>query len=150
MPRRALSSWVMGAKPFGWITRRHWPRASANSTDACASPQQLVHAAPSGFAASVTTDQPSGRKSHAVFMLGAGMPGVSGELNASGPPTSARRAKLPGVVPCASVDGLCAPCIGSACALETVAAEVIMCASLGEWPNESGPQAAHGSNSSTR
>ena len=94
------------------MTRRHCSRALANSTVAKASPQQFVHFAPVGASASSTVDQPVGRKSHAVLLLGAGMPGVSGELNASGPPMSARRANDPGVVPCACVDGLCAPCIG--------------------------------------
>jgi hypothetical protein len=60
----------------------------------------------------MTVDHPCGKKSHAVRSLGRGIPGVSGELKASGPPTSARRAKLPGVVPCASVEGLNAPCTG--------------------------------------
>jgi hypothetical protein len=38
-------------------------------------------------------------KSHAVRGEGGGMPAVSGELNASGPPSCAGFAKLPGVVP---------------------------------------------------
>jgi starch phosphorylase len=46
--------------------------------------------------------------------LGVGMPGVSGDAYAYGPPMSARRANDPGVVPCACVEGLCAPCMGSA------------------------------------
>jgi hypothetical protein len=47
---------------------------------------------------SVATLQPSGRKSQAVLVLGAGIPGVSGEENMSGPPTSWALAKEPGVV----------------------------------------------------
>ena len=113
VPRRACSSCVTGTKAFGKTTRRHCPRASANSTTAKASPQQFAHAGPSGAAARVTVDQPAGRKSHAVRSLGAGMPGVSGELKASGPPTSARRAKLPGDVPWWRVEGLAAPWSGS-------------------------------------
>ena len=112
-PRRALSSCVIGANDFGWMTRRHWPRALANSTESKASPQQFVHFACDGSASS-TVDQPAGRKSHAVFALGSGMPGVSGDANAYGPPMSARFANEPGVVPCAVDDGLCAPCMGSA------------------------------------
>jgi hypothetical protein len=38
-------------------------------------------------------------KSQAVFCEGWGMPGVSGELKARGPPISGGLAKLPGVVP---------------------------------------------------
>ena len=84
--------------------------------------QQLTHGLPpcgapdgeAGASASSTVDHPAGRKSQAVFELGSGMPGVSGEAKASGPPMSARRAKEPGVVPCACVEGLCAPCMGSA------------------------------------
>ena len=41
-------------------------------------------------------------------MLGAGIPGVSGLENASGPPTSARCANEPGVVPAAVLDGFVA------------------------------------------
>ena len=33
MPRRALSSCVIGVKDLGWMTRRHCPRALANSTE---------------------------------------------------------------------------------------------------------------------
>jgi hypothetical protein len=44
-------------------------------------------------------------KSQAVFVEGCGMPGVSGELNDRGPPMSAGLAKLPGLVPCLSVEG---------------------------------------------
>jgi hypothetical protein len=119
-PRRALSSCVIGVKDFGWMTRRHWPRALANSTESKASPQQFVQGfppfgapvGPVGASASSTVDQPDGRKSHAVFALGSGMPGVSGDANAYGPPMSARFANEPGVVPCAAVDGLCAPWSG--------------------------------------
>ncbi len=50
--------------------------------------------------------QSGGMKSHAVFADGSGMPGVSGELKLSGPPMSARLAKLPGFVPWARLDGL--------------------------------------------
>ena len=52
-------------------------------------------------------------KSHAVFELGAGIPGVSGEENVSGPPMSGALAKEPGLVPCASVEGFLAPRMGS-------------------------------------
>src|SRR5690349_8020194 len=45
-------------------------------------------------------------KSHAVFSLGCGMPGVSGELNVHGVPTRPRLANEPGVVPAAVLDGL--------------------------------------------
>src|SRR5687767_5261714 len=45
-------------------------------------------------------------KSQAVFSLGGGMPGVSGEEKVKGRPTAPGLAKLPGVVPCWSVDGL--------------------------------------------
>jgi hypothetical protein len=44
-------------------------------------------------------------KSHAVRGDGGGMPGVSGELNARGCPTSGGFAKLPGVVPWRQLDG---------------------------------------------
>jgi hypothetical protein len=57
----------------------------------------------------VATLQPSGRKSQAVLVLGAGMPGVSGEENMSGPPTSWALAKEPGVVTLAVRPGLWAP-----------------------------------------
>ena len=56
--------------------------------------------------------QPWGRKSHAVFVLGAGMPGVSGEVNASGPPMSGASANEPGVV-ASLVPGLAAPRVGA-------------------------------------
>jgi hypothetical protein len=52
-------------------------------------------------------------KSHADFSEGCGMPGVSGELKASGPPTEAGFAKLPGVVPPGREDGL--PPTGGSC-----------------------------------
>src|SRR4051812_24269548 len=60
----------------------------------------------------VRTDQSSGRKSHAVFALGAGMFGVSGLANISGPPMSGARAKEPGVVTPTVLPGLLAPCMG--------------------------------------
>ncbi len=53
-------------------------------------------------------------KSHAVFSDGGGMPGVSGDENMRGPPTSAGLAKLPGVVPWRPDDGLGAPRSGRA------------------------------------
>jgi hypothetical protein len=56
-----------------------------------------------------STDQSSGRKSQAVFVLGAGMPGVSGDENMSGPPTSCLLAKEPGVVTFGVAAGLRAP-----------------------------------------
>ena len=45
----------------------------------------------------------------AVLLDGTGIPGVSGELNVVDPPMVARRAKLPGDVPCISVEGFSAP-----------------------------------------
>jgi hypothetical protein len=45
-------------------------------------------------------------KSQAVLSLGAGIPGVSGELKAYTVPTPGVRAKLPGVVPAPLDDGL--------------------------------------------
>jgi hypothetical protein len=45
-------------------------------------------------------------KSQAVLSEGGGIRGVSGELNARGPPTSEAFAKLPGEVPSARLDGL--------------------------------------------
>jgi hypothetical protein len=51
-------------------------------------------------------------KSHAVRGDAGGIPGVSGELNASGRPTCGGFAKLPGVVPCARLDGF-APLLGN-------------------------------------
>ena len=57
-----------------------------------------------------SVSQPSGRKSQAVLLLGAGIPGVSGEANVQAPSTPGAMtgglAKLPGVVPWAAVDGL--------------------------------------------
>ncbi len=69
-PRRACSSCVTATNPSGAIARL-----------------------------SSTLAQPSGRKSHAVLSLGAGMPGVSGDENVSGPPICAAWAKDPGDVP---------------------------------------------------
>jgi hypothetical protein len=45
-------------------------------------------------------------KFHAVRSEGCGMPGVSGELKANGPPTSGGRAKLGGAVPWVWFEGL--------------------------------------------
>jgi hypothetical protein len=45
-------------------------------------------------------------KSHAVRVLGGGMPGVSGDENDSGPPTSGGLANEPGFVPALELDGL--------------------------------------------
>src|SRR6478735_2955731 len=53
--------------------------------------------------------QPAGKKSHAVLSLGAGMPGVSGDENVSGPPIAAVLANEPGFVPSRAVEGLAAP-----------------------------------------
>ena len=77
-PSRANSSCVEGSKPAGAVAK---PVAALRC-------------------------QPRGRKSHAVFSDGAGIPGVSGELNVSAPPSCGAFAKLPGVVPWAFVDGL--------------------------------------------
>jgi hypothetical protein len=44
-------------------------------------------------------------KSHAVLVLGSGMPGVSGELNAHAVPTRGGLANEPGEVPCLKVEG---------------------------------------------
>jgi hypothetical protein len=51
-------------------------------------------------------DHPTGRKSHADFSLGGGMPAVSGELYISGVPTPPGFANDPGVVPSRPVEGL--------------------------------------------
>ncbi len=77
LPSRACSSCVIGTKPSG----------------GCQLP-------------SANCSQSRGMKSHAVRGEGGGIPGVSGELNASGLPTSGAFAKLPGVVPCARLEGL--------------------------------------------
>jgi hypothetical protein len=45
-------------------------------------------------------------KSHAVLVLGAGMPGVSGEEKVRGRPMAGGLANEPGVVPAAVEDGL--------------------------------------------
>ena len=79
VPRRACSSCVTGTKPAG---------ATARSP-------ALVH--------------PAGRKSQAVLWLGAGIPGVSGDEYASGPPTLGALANEPGFVPSRRLDGLWAP-----------------------------------------
>ena len=50
--------------------------------------------------------QPGGMKSQALRSETGGIPGVSGELNARGPPICGGRAKLPGVVPSPVVEGL--------------------------------------------
>src|SRR6266480_395816 len=78
IPSRACSNCVMGVNPAGG---RHSPLAASRT-------------------------QSSGMKSHAVLSDGAGMPGVSGELNVQGVPTRPRCANAPGDVPCRSVDGL--------------------------------------------
>jgi hypothetical protein len=90
------------------VTFRVTPRASANT--ATPSPACAALASP----AISSTDQPSGRKSHAVLVLGAGMPGVSGLANMSGPPISGASAKLPGVGAWGSIPGFVAPCTGRA------------------------------------
>ena len=76
VPSRACSSWVAGTKPSGASQRL---------------PSRV---------------QSAGMKSQAVLSDGAGMPGVSGELNVSGPPIWLWFAKLPGVVPSPREDGL--------------------------------------------
>ncbi|MBW1874656.1 MAG: hypothetical protein JRI98_04575 [Deltaproteobacteria bacterium] len=48
-------------------------------------------------------------KSHAVLSLGCGIPGVSGDEKARGPPISGAFANEPGVVPAPWLDGLWAP-----------------------------------------
>jgi hypothetical protein len=45
-------------------------------------------------------------KSHAVRVLGGGMPGVSGDENDKGPPMSGGLAKEPGFVPSRRLEGL--------------------------------------------
>src|SRR5699024_3066130 len=50
--------------------------------------------------------QPSGMKSQAVFPLGWGIPGVSGEEKVRAPPICGGRAKEPGVVPVAGLAGI--------------------------------------------
>ena len=84
VPSRACSSWVTGTKPSG------------------------AHQLPSA-----RRDQSRGMKSQAVRSDGGGMPGVSGELNASGRPSCGGFAKLPGVVPWPRLDGF-EPARGSA------------------------------------
>jgi len=73
-----------------------------------------------GEAVSVV-DQSAGRKSHAVFFDGAGMPGVSGEENVYGPPMSALCANEPGVGADASLPGSNAPWIGSMKSVPSIA-----------------------------
>ena len=79
-PSRACSSWVTGSKPAG----------------ACQRP-------------SASRRQSGGMKSQAVLCEGGGMPGASGELKARLPPSWGGLAKLPGVVPCAPLDGSAPP-----------------------------------------
>ena len=79
-PSRACSSCVTGTVPSG------------------------ARQVPSAF-----RDQSGGMKSQAVRGDGGGMPGVSGELNASGRPNSGGFAKLPGVVPWRRLDGFAPP-----------------------------------------
>src|SRR5690349_12706144 len=115
------------------MTRRRSPRAVVNSTDASESPRQVAHPLDEGAegieAAGIeaprrTTLQPSGRKSHAVLSLGAGMPGVSGEGNISAPPISGALAKDPGVVTSGVEAGLRAPRRGVRCLMVGRAADM--------------------------
>jgi len=58
---------------------------------------------------STPVSHPSGKKSQAVFPLGSGIPGVSGDANVYAPATpgfiTGSFAKLPGLVPAAVVEG---------------------------------------------
>jgi hypothetical protein len=96
--------------PGGAVTVRTTPRQSANVTDSHVMQGDDEHERVESPAPSTTsTSQSSGMKSHAVFSLGAGMFGVSGEANIKGPPMSALSAKDPGVVTEVSRPGLDAP-----------------------------------------
>src|SRR6187402_3264550 len=61
------------------------------------------------MARSPSRNQPSGKKSHAVLVLGCGMPGVSGEENDSAPPRFGAFANDPGFVPSRKLEGFAAP-----------------------------------------
>jgi hypothetical protein len=102
---------VIGVKPGVGVTLRVTPFASVNTTHSHA----LHGDDATGFAPALTTStlQPSGKKSHAVFSLGCGMPGVSGDANMRGPPTSGFSANEPGVVTPRVLPGLRAPWRGS-------------------------------------
>ena len=108
MPRRADSIWVIGVKPSVVITRRVAPRASVKVWTLAGVSSDASHGV-----VMISVDHPWGRKSHAVLVEGAGMPGVSGEEKVYGPPMSALCAKEPGVGASESVPGLNAPWMGS-------------------------------------
>src|SRR4051794_1463132 len=97
-PRRAFSSCVIGSKPAGGVTRRVTPVESVKMRVA-AQASQGEDAGTAASALTVSTSQPSGRKSHAVLSLGWGMPAVSGLLKVHAVPTRPLLAKEPGVVP---------------------------------------------------
>ncbi len=89
------------------------PAGAASASGTCGFPlaTRPSQRVPGGSApgSPALTLQPSGRKSHAVRSLGAGMPGVSGLANMRGPPTSGARANDPGVVTLGEEPGLRAP-----------------------------------------
>src|SRR3954469_14148357 len=96
VPSRACSSCVTGTNPGAGVTLRATPRASVKMCDSHAAHGD--EAGPAAPFSATSTDQSSGRKSHAVFSLAAGIPGPSGLENAYAPPISGAFAKLPGVV----------------------------------------------------